>query len=151
MTARRLDLVTCVLAAFVLAACQPAQEPPRYLGSDSTCQREPTRDVTPPLHTFTVSDGSVQVDRDPVVQHPAVGQFGWTSPSHDWRVTYLDGSPISDSTVTGDRGRVVWERVPADVRCRAYPYVVEMWQDADTVSDTINGDEIEPYRWQPKD
>ena len=152
MRARRLAYLTPVLAAVALAGCGDAQQEPVYLGTDSSCANRPTREVTPPLHMLTVREGSVQVGRDPVVQHPAVGQLGWYSPSHNWRVTYLDGSPVSASTVSGERREEVWLRVPEDVECRAYSYVVELWQGDDPAPgeifrDTINGDEIEPYRW----
>lgn len=165
-----LALVTSIFLGFTLAACEGVEETDsraqeaefQFMGTSATCEREPRQPLTRPIHTLTVEDGEVVVEPDPLVQPPGpAGIIGWRSSTHDWRVTYTDGSPLPEDSYEGPGdGSLVFDFVRDDVECRAYAYEVEVWSDdgaaGDTLgktypaalADTVNGDEIEPYRFR---
>lgn len=121
--------------------------------TDPSCDRRAEKDPTPPIHVITVQDGELRVVPHPLVQNPGpLGVIGWISPTHDWRVTYTDGSPLPKEVYEGTRGTRVLDMVRVDAACRAYAYQIEAWSDGDTLTktlpavvDTVNGDEIEPW------
>lgn len=163
-------LVTSLFAGLALAACAPGGESASngqeggfdFMGTDTSCEREPRQPLTSPIHEITVEGGEIVVEPHPLVQPPGpAGIIGWRSPTHNWRVRYTDGSPLPEAVYEGQGdGRLVFDRVRRDAQCRAYGYVIEVWSAPmekgavpDTTSrtypaalaDTVNGDEIEPF------
>lgn len=162
-----LALVTSIFLGFVLAACGEMVEDDQeaayeFMGTSPDCQRRPEQPLTRPVHTITVEDGEPSVEPDPLVQPPGpAGMIAWRSPTHNWRITYLGGSPLPDTVYEGSGdGSLVFDFVREDAPCRAYPYRVETWLPTEektaapdtmrrtypaAVADTVNGDEIEPF------
>lgn len=165
-----LAVVTSILLGFILAACDgmdetepaPQEDEFSYMGTSPDCRREPEKALTFPIHTITVEDDSVIVEPHPLVQPPGpAGMIAWHSPTHDWRVTYMGGSPLPDTVYEGPGdGSLVFDAVRDDARCRAYTYRVEAWSRTEgqraapdtmtgtypaAAADTVNGDEIQPF------
>lgn len=163
-----LAVLTSLAFGLALAACERPQEGRDdgeilFTGAHPSCEeRESVADPTGPIHTITVRDGEITVEPHPLVQPPGpVGLIGWKSKTHSWRVTYPDGSPLPEDAYEGTPRELVLDGVKGDAECRAYRYVVEVWREtaegtgprdtarrvyrARAASDTLNGDEIEPY------
>lgn len=171
MWRRNLAVPTSLALVLVLTACPMPEEDGELLftGQHPSCDREPEAEPTSPIHTITVSGDDVSVSPHPLVQNPGpIGLIGWRSTTHHWRVTYPDGSPLPRDMYEGAPRELVLDGVRPNAECRAYGYVVEAWTEpeegaarrgegaadtarirrvypAEVATDTVNGDEIEPF------
>lgn len=160
--------VAALAVAVALAACEPPppdepsppDEPPesrpeaqevRHLGTDESCQRTPEGPLTRPFQTITVEDGGIVVEPDSVMQPPAAGIFGWTSPDHSWRITYPEGeSPLdtAEASLTGAPGELVWAGVREDAPCRFYKFDVQVWGgDLEDTLEVDPGGGVQPFQY----
>ncbi|MDP2480750.1 MAG: hypothetical protein Q8W51_14200 [Candidatus Palauibacterales bacterium] len=139
----RMVFTAVAACAFLLVACGEEARPggdgnkegggqPSYLGTDSTCHKEPKGKPTRPIVEITVTGDSIHLDPDPIRATVGVGFVGWRSSKRDggygWEVTYKGESPLPERTYRSDDGNLDGGVVRKDAACTLYPYSVKVWQ-----------------------